>query len=80
MRLEETWVWEPVVVVDDHIPDGVALLAEDDVDVIGEAIGLTYGTDEVLRCGEKERQRDVHRWELDPASAEDYRSRAQKRL
>jgi hypothetical protein len=25
-----------------------------------------------LKVGEKERERDRHRWELDPASSEDY--------
>lgn len=75
MRKEETWVWEPAVAVDDHIPDGVVLPDEDDLDLIGEAIGLTYRANEVLRCAEKERLRDVHRWELNPASSEDYRSR-----
>jgi len=29
----------------------------------------------MLRFGEKERERDVHRWELDPASADDYEER-----
>ena len=41
----------------------------------GEAIGICYGAAEPLRCGEKERDRDRHRWELNPASAEDYRER-----
>ena len=79
MRSLESWTWEPAVVVDDHIPDGVVVPEEDDVDIIGEAIGLTYGTDEVLSCGEKERQRDLHRWELNPASSEDYLSRLRVR-
>ena len=30
----------------------------------------------MLRFGEKERERDVHRWELDPASSEDYDERS----
>ena len=38
----------------------------------GRAIGVTYEDNEVLRAGEKERERDKHRWELDPASSEDY--------
>jgi hypothetical protein len=28
-----------------------------------------------LKVGEKERSRDEHRWELDPASSEDYNDR-----
>ena len=43
--------------------------------MIGEALGLTYGYSEMLRFGEKERRRDAHRWELDPASADDYAER-----
>lgn len=46
------------------------------VDEIGKAIGITYGDEEELRVGGKEAERDQHRWELDPASSEDYRERA----
>ena len=42
------------------------------VDDIGRAIGVTYQDDEELKVGEKERARDKNRWELDPASSEDY--------
>lgn len=53
----------------------VATPDQDIVDEIGRAIGLTYEEGEPLRVGRKETERDEHRWELDPASAEDYRSR-----
>jgi hypothetical protein len=46
------------------------------VEDIGKAMGVTYADDEELKAGEKERSRDRHRWELDPASAEDYQERA----
>jgi hypothetical protein len=46
-----------------------------DLDARGRALGITYASDEELRPGEKERARDEHRWELDPASAEDYPAR-----
>ncbi len=49
---------------------------QDVVDEIGKAAGITYQEGEPLRVGEKEEDRDVHRWELDPASAEDYVERA----
>ena len=49
---------------------------QDIVDEIGKAIGVTYQEGEPLRVGDKEQQRDEHRWELDPASAEDYRERS----
>jgi hypothetical protein len=46
------------------------------VEDIGRAMGVTYADDEELKVGEKERSRDRNRWELDPASAEDYQERA----
>ena len=42
------------------------------VDEIGAAMGVTYADNEELKFGTKERGRDMHRWELDPASSEDY--------
>ena len=48
---------------------------QDVVDEIGRAVGLEYQDNEALRSGEKVRERDKHRWELDPASAEDYKDR-----
>jgi uncharacterized protein DUF6335 len=45
------------------------------VDDIGRAMGVTYNDGEELKAGEKERSRDEHRWELDPASSEDYQNR-----
>lgn len=36
---------------------------------------VIYEDGEPLRVGEKERRRDQHRWELEPASAEDYADR-----
>ena len=48
---------------------------QDVVDELGRAAGVTYATDEPLRPEEKEAERDDDRWELDPASAEDYEER-----
>ena len=45
------------------------------VDEIGAAMGITYADNEELKVGEKERGRDKKRWELDPASSDDYRDR-----
>jgi hypothetical protein len=44
---------------------------QDNVDEMGEAFGLSYEDDEPLHTGEKIEARDEHRWELDPASAEE---------
>jgi uncharacterized protein DUF6335 len=48
---------------------------QDVVEDIGRAIGLEYQDNEELRSGDKVADRDKHRWELDPASAEDYKER-----
>lgn len=76
MWLENAVLWELEPLVDDPIADNdLAVPEQDDVDTFGQAIGITYGSDEELRLVEKEQQRDLHRWELNPASSEDYRSR-----
>ncbi|MBI2222133.1 MAG: hypothetical protein HYU53_13120 [Acidobacteria bacterium] len=45
------------------------------VDDIGKALGVEYQDNEELRGVDKIDDRDKKRWELDPASAEDYRER-----
>ena len=49
------------------------------VEEIGASMGINYADDEELKAGEKERERDQHRWELDPASSEDYQDRTRER-
>jgi Family of unknown function (DUF6335) len=51
---------------------------QNDVEETGRAMGINYQEGEELKVGEKERGRDKHRWELDPASADDYQERARK--
>lgn len=51
---------------------------QNDVEETGRAMGINYQEGEELKVGEKERSRDKHRWELDPASADDYQERARK--
>jgi hypothetical protein len=48
---------------------------QDVVDDIGRAIGIEYQDNEELRASDKVTDRDRHRWELDPASSEDYKDR-----
>lgn len=48
---------------------------QDIVDEIGKAVGVTYEDAEPLRLEEKIAQRDEKRWELNPASSEDYAER-----
>lgn len=45
------------------------------VDDIGKALGVQYDDNEELKASEKVTERDKHRWEMDPASAEDYKDR-----
>ena len=49
---------------------------ENEVDDVGKIVGVTYAADEPLRPYENEDERDEHRWELDPASSEDFGNRA----
>ncbi len=52
---------------------------QDIVDEIGQAVGLEYQDNEPLHTTDKVDERDRHRWELDPASSEDYRRRNRNR-
>jgi hypothetical protein len=45
------------------------------VEMLGEAAGITYEDDESLHVVAKMEKRDRRRWELNPASAEDYKDR-----
>ena len=57
---------------DETVGGSTATPGRNDLDAIGEAVGVTYADGEELKIGEKEERRDRHRWELDPASSEDY--------
>jgi hypothetical protein len=48
---------------------------QDVVEDIGKALGVEYQDNEELRPADKVVERDKHRWELDPASSEDYKER-----
>lgn len=48
---------------------------QDLVDEIGKAAGVTYQDDEPLKFGEKISAQDDARWELNPASSEDFQQR-----
>ena len=52
---------------------------QDVVEEIGRALGVEYEDAEELKGSEKIEERDRHRWEYDPASAEDYRDRNKRR-
>jgi hypothetical protein len=65
--------WEDAYAVGDEAPGGDNPTPDQDrVDDIGRALGIEYADNEELKSGDKIAERDKHRWELDPASAEDY--------
>jgi hypothetical protein len=57
---------------DETVGGSTATPGQNDVDEMGKAMGLTYTDTEELKIGEKRGSRDKNRWELDPASSEDY--------
>jgi hypothetical protein len=66
--------------VGDEAPGGDNPTPDQDVvEEIGEAIGLSYQDSEALGGERKLDERDRHRWELDPASSEDYEARQREK-
>jgi Family of unknown function (DUF6335) len=64
--------WEDSVVDGEESVGGTTPTPDQDiVDEIGEAAGLTYRDDEPLDSDKKILDRDRHRWELNPESADD---------
>ncbi len=70
--------WERAEPVGEETVGGtVATPGQDVVDYIGDAVGVTY-PEETPVTPEKVEERDEHRWELDPASSEDYGERTRE--
>ncbi|MBI4887962.1 MAG: hypothetical protein HY824_12785, partial [Acidobacteria bacterium] len=68
--------WESAYAVGDEAPGGDNPTPDQDiVDDIGKAVGVQYEDNEELKGEAKIAERDRKRWELDPASAEDYKDR-----
>jgi len=68
--------WEDAYSVGDEAPGGDNPTPDQDrVDDIGRALGVEYQDNEELKASDKISKRDKHRWELDPASSEDYPER-----
>jgi hypothetical protein len=65
--------WEAAESVGDEAPGGDNPTPDQDVvDEIGKAVGIEYDDDEELQGGDEIVARDRNRWELDPASREDF--------
>jgi hypothetical protein len=68
--------WEGAYSSGDEAPGGDNPTPDQDVvDDIGKAVGVQYEDNEELKGEAKITKRDKHRWELDPASSEDYKDR-----
>ena len=68
--------WESAYSVGDEAPGGDNPTPDQDiVDDIGRAVGVQYEDNEELKGEKKISDRDRKRWELDPASSEDYDER-----
>ncbi len=64
--------WESAETVGDEAPGGDNPTPDQDVvDDIGRALGVEYEDDEELQGGAEIKERDRHRWELDPASKDE---------
>jgi hypothetical protein len=65
--------WDDAYAVGDEAPGGDNPTPDQDrVDDIGKALGVTYQDSEELQGSDKITERDRHRWELDPASSDDW--------
>ena len=68
--------WEDAYAVGDEAPGGDNPTPDQDiVDDIGRAVGVEYQDNEELKGEEKIIKRDKNRWELDPASSDDWDDR-----
>jgi hypothetical protein len=67
---------ESAATIGDETPGGDNPTPDMDVvDLIGRSLGVEYDDSEELKGADKIVERDRKRWELDPASAEDYKER-----
>jgi uncharacterized protein DUF6335 len=69
--------WENAYFSGDEAPGGDNLTPDqEDVEDMGKALGVEYQDNEELQGSDKVVKRDAHRWELDPASSDDYKDRS----
>jgi Family of unknown function (DUF6335) len=65
--------WQDAYAVGDEAPGGDNPTPDQDrVDDIGRALGIEYADGQELQGGDEVLKRDKNRWELDPASSEDW--------
>ena len=67
--------WENAYFSGDEAPGGDNPTPDQEVvEDIGKSLGVEYQDNEELKAADKVAERDRKRWELDPASSEDYRT------
>ena len=64
--------WEDADVGEESVGGGNPTPDQDEVEEIGKAMGVTFEDNEPLDFTEKMEKRDRDRWELNPASAENF--------
>ena len=67
--------WEDAAVGEESVGGANPTPDQSIVDELGAGVGLQFDDHESLRSLDKVSARDRHRWELDPASSEDYAER-----
>ena len=70
--------WARADIGDETVGGSAPTPDQDIVEQLGEAVGLIYEDNEPLHTIEKVEERDRKRWELDPASSEDYNDRVNR--
>jgi hypothetical protein len=70
--------WEHDDAGDETVGGSSPTPGQDVVEELGEAVGVTYEDNEPLHTTDKVAERDRNRWELDPASSEDYNDRVNR--
>jgi hypothetical protein len=70
--------WARADIGDETVGGSAPTPDQDIVEELGEAVGLTYEDNEPLQPNDKVEERDRKRWELDPASSEDYNDRVNR--
>ena len=68
--------WDQAAVGEETVGGAHPTPGQDVVADVGKAVGLPQAEDEPLNIDKKLEKRDSERWELDPASSEDYPERA----
>ena len=69
--------WDQAEIGEETVGGTTPTPDQDIVDEIGKAVGIEYEDAEPLHTTEKVERRDEQRWELHPASSEDFSERSQ---